>query len=195
MKRLQQKLSNMPWKSIFDKRKVVYSVEKLLENFIDYLNKQNQVMDSLADLGQEKKELIILGRVKELDELIKHETTAINDLQELEEGRFKLQQQLAGRWAMDLKDISAGEILARVRQNQPAFFGQLEQAINRLDFNLTRLRAINEHNNELLEDSLDYIGAIERSLLGDKAGLYSSSGDQLEEHSAANRQRLLDKKI
>ncbi len=173
----------------------MYSVEKLLGDFIDYLNKQNQVMDSLAELGQEKKELIILGRVKDLDELIKHEGTAINELHQLEEGRFKLQKQLADNWGRDLNDFSAREILNTVRQNQPAFFNDLEQAINRLDFNLTRLRAINEHNNELLEDSLDYIGAIEASILGDKAGIYSSSGDQVDDKSAIKRKTLLDKKV
>ncbi len=171
----------------------MYAVDKLLEDFIDYLNKQNQVMDQLSQWGQDKKELIILGQVKELDELIRQESTAINELQQLEEGRFKLQKQLADRWGRDVKDISAREILSRVRQNQPAFFDNLELAVNRLDFNLTRLRAINEHNNELLEDSLDYVGAIEASILGDKAGLYSSSGDQLDEKSI-NRKSLLDKK-
>ena len=168
-------------------------MDKLLGDFIDFLNKQNQVMDQLSQWGQDKKELIILGQVKELDELIRRESKAINELQQLEEGRFKLQKQLADKWGLDITEISAREILKRVRQNQPAFFTDLEQAVNRLDFNLTRLRAINEHNNELLEDSLDYIGAIEASILGDKAGLYSSSGDQLDE-KISHRKSLLDKK-
>jgi len=168
-------------------------VDKLLGDFIDFLNKQNQVMDQLSQWGQDKKELIIQGQVKELDELIRRESKAINELQQLEEGRFRLQNQLADKWGLDITEISAREILKRVRQNQPAFFTDLEQAVNRLDFNLTRLRAINEHNNELLEDSLDYIGAIEASILGDKAGLYSSSGDQLDE-KIINRKSLLDKK-
>ncbi|KUG02333.1 hypothetical protein ASZ90_020286 [hydrocarbon metagenome] len=168
-------------------------MDKLLGDFIDFLNKQNQVMDQLSQWGQDKKELIIQGQVKELDELIRRESKAINELQQLEEGRFRLQNQLADKWGLDITEISAREILKRVRQNQPAFFTDLEQAVNRLDFNLTRLRAINEHNNELLEDSLDYIGAIEASILGDKAGLYSSSGDQLDE-KIINRKSLLDKK-
>ncbi len=173
----------------------MYAVEKLLENFIDYLQQENQVMDRLCEWGQKKKDLIILGRVKELDDLIKQESLAINEFQGLEENRFKLQQQLADGWKMDIKDISAREILKRVEEDQPALFDSLQQSVNRLDFNLIRLKAINEHNNELLEESLDYIGAMEAAILGDKAGLYSNSGDQLDEKNILSRKNLLDKKV
>jgi len=170
-------------------------VKKLLEEFISFLNRQNQVMDSLSELGDAKKELIVLGKVKELDELIRTEGTAINELYKLEEGRFKLQKELADRWGEDVKDISASEIVKRVRDEEPAFFDELKQSINRLDFNLTRLRVINSHNTELLEDSLDYIQAIEAAIHGDKAGIYSSSGVQIDEDMASSRNNLLDKKI
>ncbi len=170
-------------------------MDKLLEKFIQFLNLQNEKLDKLAELGQDKKELIILGKIKELDELIKVEAAAVNALQNLEEGRFRIQGQIASLWDRDAGDLAARELLARVAQEYPAFQQDLETAINRLDFNLTRLRAINSHNNDLLEHSLSYIEGLEAVISGDKAGIYSHTGQEKDETGIVRRKTLLDTKI
>ncbi len=169
-------------------------MESLLTDFTRAVADLNAVLDELAELGQEKQQLIILGKVKELDTLIRKEGIVISNLEKTEGARFKLQEQIGQGWGISSEELSAREILKRAEEAYPSCYHDLEEAINRLDYNLTRLGAINVHNNELLEQSLDYIKVIETTLNGDIAGTYSSNGDQTGEGSYALK-NLLDKKI
>ncbi len=81
-----------------------------------------------------------------------------------------------------------------MQEKYPSCHRELNEALNRLDYNLTRLGAINVHNNELIEQSLDYIKVIETTLNGDIAGTYSNNGDQAGESNYILK-NLLDKKI
>lgn len=154
----------------------------------------NQVLDELAQLGQEKQQLIIVGKVKELDSLIHKEGIITSNLEKVEGARFKLQEQIGQEWGIKAEELSAREILQRVKESYPSCYPDLEEVINRLDYNLTRLRAINVHNNELIEQSLDYIKVLESILGGDVAGTYSSQGIQASEATYIAK-NLLDKKI
>lgn len=169
-------------------------MESLLTDFTRAVAALNTVLDELAELGQEKQQLIILGKVKELDTLIRKEGIFISNLEKTEGARFKLQEQIGQSWGISSEELSAREILKRVQETYPSCYRDLEEAINRLDYNLTRLGAINVHNNELIEQSLDYIKVIETTLNGDIAGTYSSNGNQTGEGSYALK-NLLDKKI
>ena len=169
-------------------------MESLLTDFTRAVAALNAVLDELAELGQEKQQLIILGKVKELDTLIRKEGILISNLEKTEGARFKLQEQIGQSWGLSSEELSAREILIRTEETYPPCYHGLEEAINRLDYNLTRLGAINVHNNELIEQSLDYIKVIETTFNGDMAGTYSSNGNQTGEGSYALK-NLLDKKI
>lgn len=169
-------------------------MESLLTDFTRAVSALNAVLDDLAELGQEKQQLIILGKVKELDTLIRKEGILISNLEQTEGARFKLQEQIGQSWGINSGELSAREILKRVEETYPTCYYDLEEAINRLDYNLTRLGAINVHNNELIEQSLDYIKVIETTLNGDIAGTYSSNGSQTAEGNYVLK-NLLDKKI
>lgn len=170
-------------------------MEKLIGDFIEIIAKENSVLDSLNDFAQEKQHLIILGKVEELDSLIKKEGIVISNLDRVEDARFKLQGQLASKWGMGLKECNASEILAKVKESYPDVYEQLEEVVTRLDYNMVRLKALNNHNNELINQSLDYISLMESMLSGDVAGTYSQKGQQTDESDARPRLNLLDKKI
>ncbi|MBP8820355.1 MAG: flagellar export chaperone FlgN, partial [Syntrophomonadaceae bacterium] len=67
-------------------------MESLLTDFTRAVADLNAVLDELAELGQEKQQLIILGKVKELDTLIRKEGIVISNLEKTEGARFKLQE-------------------------------------------------------------------------------------------------------
>ncbi|MEN6326730.1 MAG: flagellar protein FlgN [Syntrophomonas sp.] len=170
-------------------------MEKLIGDFIDTIAKENDILDSLADFAQEKKNLIILGKVQELDNLIRKEGTVISNLDRVEGARFKLQGELANKWGVNLKEFNAPGILEKVKKAYPEIYSRLDEAISRLDYNMVRLKALNSHNNDLINQSLDYISEIESILGGDVAGTYSQKGQQTDEAQARPRLNLLDKKI
>jgi flagellar biosynthesis/type III secretory pathway chaperone len=63
--------------------------------------------------------------------------------------------------------------------------------VDRLSYNLDRLKVINKHNNELIEQSLQYIESIQALLNGDIAGTYTDRGD-LADEKTGRRINLLD---
>lgn len=170
-------------------------MEKLIGDFINTVAKENEILDNLAEFAHEKKNLVILGKVQELDSLIRKEGIMISNLERVEGARFKLQGELAGKWGVNLSEFNAPNLMTKVKENYPGFYLQLEEAISRLDYNIVRLKALNSHNDELINQSLDYINVMESMLSGDVAGTYSQKGQQTDESEARPRLNLLDKKV
>lgn len=170
-------------------------MEKLLEEFKAAIQKENEVLDQLASLGEEKQRHIVLGQLKELDGLMQREGLVVANLEKLEGTRFKLQQQINQKWGRQDSQPGASELLSRVQTETPDLYAGLEEQIHRLAYNLSRLKAINSHNHELLEQSLGYIDTLEALLEGDIAGTYSDKGQQVDEDRARPRINLLDKKV
>lgn len=157
-------------------------MEALLQEFISLVDKQNQVLDQMVEMGETKQRLVIAGKVKELDSLIQREGVQISALEKLEAARFKLQQDIGRSWAVE-EPLTASAMLERIRLDNPAINGEMERSLNRLIYNLTRLKAINTHNNELIEQSLQYIETMQAMLNGDIAGTYSDKGHPVDEKS------------
>jgi flagellar biosynthesis/type III secretory pathway chaperone len=152
-------------------------MEAILREFVQVMDKQNQTLDQIFDLGEQKQHAIIVGQLKELDSLIQKEAGLVTNLEKLESQRFKLQQQL------DVHDCTALEMVEWAGREYPQLQGEFEETINRLSYNLTRLKAINNHNNELIEQSLQYIESVQAILNGDIAGTYSDKGSPVDEKS------------
>ncbi len=153
-------------------------------------------MDKLAQMGNEKTGLIVLNKIEELNQLISEEAETIKNLQQLEDRRYILHQELAAAWEQTMEDLTAQQVLIRVKKETPGLYDDLQVEINHLDYNLTRLKAINSHNNELLEQSLDFLAYMEKLIYGDKPGVYSEKGDYIEnKNNKNNNKHLLDRKI
>lgn len=152
-------------------------MEAILREFVEVMGKQNNILDQMAVLGEQKQRIIIAGQIKELDSLIQEEAGLVAQLEKLENQRYKLQQKL------DLPGSAAKELVEWVEQEYPQIKEELEENVNRLSYNLARLKAINNHNNELIEQSLYYIESIQAILNGDVAGTYSDKGNLVDEKS------------
>lgn len=170
-------------------------MEKLLKDFISAVVRENEVLDNLAEIGEQKRQYIILGEIKQLDSLIQREGIILTNLERLEGARFKLQQELAKKWGLPIDELVATEMLRRVKEQYSSYFTELSQSIEQLDYNLTRLKAINQNNHGLLEQSLEFIATMESMIEGDVAGTYSDNGDNIDETLLRVNRNLLDKKI
>jgi len=160
-------------------------MEAILREFVEVMDKQNHILDQLAVLGEQKQQVIITGEVKALDSLIQKEAGLAANLEKLESQRYQLQQKFG------LHGSTANELVEWVGQEYPQIKGKFEETVNRLSYNLGRLKAINNHNNELIEQSLQYIESIQAILNGDVAGTYSDKGNLVDEKSG-RQVNLLD---
>ncbi|NLB89271.1 MAG: flagellar protein FlgN [Syntrophomonadaceae bacterium] len=170
-------------------------MQDLLKEFIEATAKVNQTLTELADIGIEKQQLIIANEVKELDSLMRKEGIVVSNLNRLEGARFQLQEKLARAWGMSAQDLSATVLLDKVKAEFNELSEVLEKEINNLNYNLSSLQAINTHNNELIEQSLEYIESIQSLVEGDVAGTYSAQGERSDEAPARPSVNLLDKKV
>lgn len=170
-------------------------MQNLIREFIEATAKVNQTLSNLADIGIEKQQLIIANQVKELDSLIRKEGIIVTNLTRLEGARFKLQENLANVWGISAQDLSATVLLDKVKIEFEELAKEVEEQINQLNYNLSRLQAINTHNNELIEQSLEYIDSIQALIDGDVAGTYSAQGERNDEAPARPSVNLLDKKV
>jgi flagellar biosynthesis/type III secretory pathway chaperone len=161
-------------------------------DLIEALDKENQILEKLAVLACEKKEHVILGKVKELENLIREEGIIISELGKWEDARFRIQQQL-GEESPAAVPMKAGRLVGLVRESCPHLATGLQEALNRLEINLQRLNQLNRHNNELLEQSLDHIAFLEAALVGNHSGAYSQKGSQ--SAGSPSRINLLDRKV
>ncbi|MGR6837103.1 flagellar protein FlgN [Syntrophomonas erecta] len=169
-------------------------MDKLLVKFIEAINQVNNILDQLAELSYEKQQLIVLGQVRDLDRLLKKEGPLLSALEKKEEVRFQIQQELADQLKAG-SSLSARELLEMVPASGSSLGTDLEEAIKGLDYNITRLKAINSHNNELIEQSLDYIDYMQVLLEGDRSGTYSQQGQVEDQPAHHPRPNLLDKKV
>lgn len=160
-------------------------MEGVLQEFVQVMGKENQTLDAMVALGEQKQRAIISGKVAELDSLIQKESLLVSHLERLENQRYQLQQQLSAHGS------GADELVEWTGREYPLLKEEFEEAINRLGFNLARLKVINNHNNELIEQSLQYIETIQAILNGDIAGTYSDKGRPVDEKKG-HRVNLLD---
>lgn len=170
-------------------------LDKEIEEFIRLLEKQNQALKTLITLQEEKRPIIILGKIEELNRLLPKEGIIVSNLEKLEDARFKLHLKLAQRWEMSVKELPARLILAKVKECCPEWSEKMESIVEQLEKNLFYLKTTNNNNNDLLNQSLEYVNTMQAILNGDVAGTYSDSGTQVDESSSRPIKRLLDKKI
>ncbi|HBQ85528.1 MAG TPA: hypothetical protein DD811_03470, partial [Syntrophomonas sp.] len=131
-------------------------MNKLLPAFTDTTARINQILDTLVQVGQAKQQLIISGRVQELDKLIQKEGITVSDLEKLEGARFKLQEEFASRWGIAPDELNVTVILEKLQEEHSDSYSACKDEIETLSYNLDRLRAINFNNNELINQSLNY---------------------------------------
>lgn len=168
---------------------------RVLPEFIAATEKVNQGLAELAELGLTKQQLIIANEVKKLDNLIRTEGTMVSNLNRAEGVRFKLQENLAASWGMRVADLSAMVLIEKLQAQAPELAGKAAEVVKALEYNLSRLKAINKHNDELIEEALKYIDNMQVLFEGDVAGTYSSQGEQSDEAPSRPTLNLLDKRV
>ena len=164
-------------------------MEKQCLELIELQDKVNEMVEKLVILASEKKKLVIQGNIKELDNLIREEGIVILELEKWEGARFRAQ----GGLYPEHPGLDSQQLLKWVRDNCPHLAALMQDSISRLEISLGCLKTLNQHNNELLQQSLDHIAFLEAAMVGDQPGTYSEKGLQAENMRA--RINLLDRKI
>lgn len=169
-------------------------MDKIIQEFIETLIKENTLLDKLLELGEEKKQIVILGKIQELDKLMQKEHVTASNLEKIENTRLKLHAQIAQRWEMPVEELTADSLIEKSQADLPLFADQLKQEIEHTETTINRLQEVNQENNELIGMSLEYIDNMQSMLIGDLAGTYSEKGTQASESNSRPALKIVDKK-
>ncbi|NLT20555.1 MAG: flagellar protein FlgN [Syntrophomonadaceae bacterium] len=164
----------------------------LLNSFIEIIGKQNDLLEQIIKLSEDKRQAIVLGQVQELDSMVHKEGILGQELEKLESARFVLQMEIAENLGMPVTELNAGEIRRVTAEQYPQLATSLNEHLTTLEKLIGKLRSSIQENNELLKMSLDYIEEMYYLLSPeDNPGLYSDKGAA---DIPGKRLQLIDKK-
>lgn len=126
----------------------------IIDKLIEILNKEVAVYEGVMKLANEKTDVIIAGKVSELEGITKLEQSSIITLSKLEEEREALVEQLATELNMEPSELTLKSLMKQLPKEQSKKLKGCYDAFPKI-FN--DLRNANVLNSKLIRSSLDYI--------------------------------------
>jgi flagellar biosynthesis/type III secretory pathway chaperone len=164
-----------------------------VQNVIKILNSQYNYYKDLLELSKTKKSIIIEGKVKELDKIIKLEQNMVFDIGQLERAREQETAQICKLIGLNIDTASLSEISSKL---EPKYQQEISKLQGLLSDTLKNLKAANEINGELIKQSLEYIDYsinIITSANSTTGSLYEDITDK--NKGASTKKRIFDTKV
>ncbi|HHV99313.1 MAG TPA: flagellar protein FlgN [Clostridiaceae bacterium] len=124
-----------------------------VDSLVEVLKQQSDIYDYLLAKSKEKTDIIVNGKVDELDKITKLEKTLLSDIAKLERERETLVNKIAGEIGISPEQATMSELIRRLDKNET---GKLEVLRKRVSEVLKELKRINELNSILIKNSLEY---------------------------------------
>lgn len=153
------------------------------QRLLGLLKEEMAIYEILLELATKKTDIIIHGKIKELDETVQMERNFIKKLVELEEKRESTLKEMGKE-----EGVTISEVIKSLPLEEAAQFNNVKE---RLSAVLKELEQRNDLNMALIEQALEYVNysikAISEALEEDK-GIYGEKG------SSKGYTSLIDKK-
>ena len=148
---------------------------ELMNRLIEVLNKETAMYEGILKLSKNKTDVIVEGKVTELESITRLEQSMILQLGKLEEEREELVDKLAAQLNIKASDIT----LTSLENNFPKEQSErLENCQKKLPKLVNELGEANVLNSKLIRNSLDYIDFSINILTnaGSTGNIYGNSG-------------------
>lgn len=168
------------------------NVDNEINAVIDILKKEYEYYKDLIEVSKSKKDIIVKGKVSELDKLVKLEQNMIFDIGQLERKREEEVAKLCRALEINDSQVTASELAKSVRDE---FRDELEDIQNKLRETFSELKALNDINGQLIEQSLEYIDYSINLLAGsgmETGSLYEDIGKKKNKQIKKN---IIDTKV
>lgn len=126
----------------------------LIDKLIEILDKEMSIYEGVLKLANEKTDVIIAGKVSELEGITKLEQSSIIKLSKLEEERETLVEQLAAELNVKPSELTLKSLIKQLPKEQSK---RLKSCYDELPKIFNDLRNANVLNSKLIRNSLDYI--------------------------------------
>ena len=135
----------------------------LMENLIDVLRKESSEYEELLKLSREKTPIIVSGNLENLQKITDEEQELVSRINHLDKKRMEVTADIAN---VLNKDVTALKLknLIEMLSGRAEEANSLTEVHDRLQSVVRELQRVNEHNSELLQESLEMI-AFEMNLV------------------------------
>lgn len=127
---------------------------KLINELIDILEQENRIYEEILKISKNKTNIIVEGKVTELENIVKLEQALVIQMGRLENLREEVVEKLAASLRINPSDITISELAKHLEKEQSQ---KLKNVQDKLGGTLKELRNSNELNSKLIKNSLDYI--------------------------------------
>ncbi len=126
----------------------------IVGKLIKILNKEISIYEGVLKLANEKTDVIVKGKVSELEGITRLEQSSILKLSKLEEEREALVEQMAAEFKVEPSELTLKSLMKQLPKEQSK---ELESCYEALPKIFNDLRDANVLNSKLIRSSLDYI--------------------------------------
>jgi hypothetical protein len=162
----------------------------VIEKLIKVLEQETKIYDDLLKISKDKTNIIIEGKVSELESIVKLEQSIILNMSKLEDLRETLVEKLSSSMGLDASEITISTLASRVNDS---YAQKLRACQQTMSATINELKDTNSLNTKLIKNSLEYIDfSINVLSAADPAGnIYGNTG----EVNGSKKRSLIDMKL
>lgn len=132
----------------------MFFMQKNIRELLSILDQIIRVYEDILGLAKEKTDLVVAGKVAELENLVKLEQSLVIQVGRLEQQREETVGKMAEALEMDKKDFTLSNIMSLLDHEQQK---QIKEYGQKLIQTLEQLKATNDLNSKLIKHALEYI--------------------------------------
>jgi hypothetical protein len=157
----------------------------------DILESEAALYGDVAAISAKKTEIIVKGKIEELNSLVKAEQAMILKIGKLEAERESAINSLSEKLGLNLDGLTLSQITSRLSDKT---YKRLDECQGTLMGTLVGIKSANEVNSQLIQNALDYINFSVNLITSDQASgsLYSEEG---QEDVSGARRNVFDVKL
>lgn len=127
---------------------------QVVDKLFDILEQEIETYNDILEISKNKKNIIIKGKVNELESIVNLEQSLIVKMGKLEATREELLGQISGSIGVKASEINMSEIKEHLPEPRKI---RMSDCQNRLSNVLTELKEANELNSRLIKNSLEFV--------------------------------------
>ena len=124
------------------------------EKLFGVLKQQISIYESILNLSKKKTDVIVAGKVAELENFVKMEQAIVMRVGKLEQQREEIATQLAQSLGINHSSFTIMQIAGRLDKQQQDKLKEYQQKLSNI---LESLKEVNNLNSKLIQKSLEYI--------------------------------------
>lgn len=128
----------------------------LMENLMTVLDSENAEYETLLELSRRKTPIIVAGNLEELEKITDEEQNVVERINRLDKKRVEVTADIANVMNKDVASLKLTNIIDLL-EKRPAEQNKLADIYDRLQKTVREMVRINEHNRDLILDSLEMV--------------------------------------